>query len=170
MGALTIGEYRDGDLVEIMAIERDAYPTPWTEAIFRNEITSPLSRMLVARTDQREAGGVAGYVVYWRIADETHLHNLAVRPDMRRKGIAFRLLGEAIRRSCREGARRATLEVRRSNLPARQMYEKFGFAMEGIRPGYYTDTGEDALILWAELSPVGAGEGAAGGAGEASHG
>ena len=151
---LTIGEYEEGDIVEIIAIEKDSFPTPWSENIFRNEITSPISRMLVGRWAKRQEGGVCGYIVYWRIDDEFHLHNVAVRRDMRRKKIAFRLLEEAIRRSRLEGARWATLEVRRSNLPAQKMYEKFGFALKGIRPGYYGDAGEDALIMWADLSPV----------------
>jgi ribosomal-protein-alanine N-acetyltransferase len=152
--ALTIGEYEEGDIVEMIAIEKDSFPTPWSENIFRNEMTSPISRMLVAGATKRQQGGVWGYIVYWRVADEVHLHNVAVRRDMRRKKIAFRLLDEAIRRSQSEGARRATLEVRRSNLPAQKMYEKFGFVVRGIRPGYYRDTGEDALIMWADLSLI----------------
>jgi ribosomal-protein-alanine N-acetyltransferase len=165
--ALTIGEYEEGDIVEMIAIEKDSFPTPWSENIFRNEMTSPISRMLVAGAAKRQRGGVWGYIVYWRVDDEVHLHNVAVRRDMRRKRIALRLLAEAIRRSRLEGARWATLEVRRSNLPAQKMYEKFGFSVKGIRPGYYRDTGEDALIMWADLSlirqegcaTVGAGEG-----------
>ena len=153
-GALKIGEYEEGDIVEIMAIERDSFPTPWSENIFRNEMTSPISKMLVGRTVKRQGGCVSGYIVYWRVDDEIHLHNIAVRLDMRRKKIAFRLLAEAIRRSRLEGARWVTLEVRLSNLPAQKMYEKFGFSIKGIRPGYYTDTGEDALIMWADLSLI----------------
>lgn len=164
---LIIGEYEEGEIVEIVAIEKDSFPTPWSENIFRSEITSPISRMLVGRWVKGEQGGVCGYIVYWRVDDEVHLHNVAVRRDLRRKKIAFRLLEEAIRRSRQEGARWVTLEVRRSNLPAQKMYEKFGFALRGVRPGYYGDTGEDALIMWADLSlvcpegctAVGAGEG-----------
>ena len=110
--------------------------------------------MLIGRAEKRRRGGVWGYIVYWRVDDEIHLHNVAVRRDMRRKRIASRLLEEAIRRSRLEGARMAILEVRRSNLPAQGMYRKFGFAVEGIRPGYYRDTGEDALIMRADLSLI----------------
>lgn len=153
-GALIIGEYQEGDIVEIIAIEESSFPTPWSETIFRNEMTFPISRMLVGRMVDVQGGVVSGYIVYWRVDDEIHLHNIAVRRDMRRKKIAFRLLAEAIRRSRLEGARWVTLEVRRSNLPAQKMYEKFGFSVKGIRPGYYTDTGEDALIMWADLSLI----------------
>ncbi len=153
-GVLRIEEYEEGDIVEIIAIEKDSFPTPWSENIFRNEMTSPISRMLVGRTVNGQGGGVSGYIVYWRVDDEIHLHNIAVRRDMRRKKIAFRLLAEAIRRSRLEGARWVTLEVRRTNLPAQHMYEKFGFSVKGIRPGYYMDTKEDALIMWADLSLI----------------
>jgi ribosomal-protein-alanine N-acetyltransferase len=165
-GALKIGEYEEGDVVEIVAIERDSFPTPWSENIFRNEMTSPISSMLVGRTMNGEGGFVSGYIVYWRVDDEIHLHNIAVRRDMRRKRIAFRLLAEAIRRSRLEGARWVTLEVRRSNLPAQKMYERFGFSVKGIRPGYYADTREDALIMWADLSRICWDERATSGAGE----
>jgi ribosomal-protein-alanine N-acetyltransferase len=152
--ALTIGEYEEGDITDIIAIEKDSFPTPWSENIFRNEMTSPISRMLVGRAAKRQKGSVWGYIVYWRVDNEVHLHNIAVWRDMRRKKIAFRLLAEAIRRSRLEGARWATLEVRRSNLPAQKMYEKFGFVVKGIRLRYYRDTGEDALIMWADLSLI----------------
>ncbi|MEW6334391.1 MAG: ribosomal protein S18-alanine N-acetyltransferase, partial [Thermodesulfobacteriota bacterium] len=125
--------------------------------------------MLVGRTPDGRAGGLWGYIVYWRVDDEFHLHKIAVRPDMRRKGIAFRLMDEAIRRSRLEGARRATLEVRRSNRPAQRMYAKFGFSVAGVRPAYYEDTGEDALIMWADLPPMGC-RGDSAGAGEGANG
>ena len=152
--SLLIGEYEEGDIDQIIAIERDSFPTPWSANIFRSEITSPISRMLVARVDRDAGGWVAGYLVYWQVADEIHLHNIAVRRDMRRQGIASRLLGEAVRCSRLKGARWLTLEVRRSNRAAQRFYEKFGFSVRGIRPGYYTDTGEDALIMWADLCLV----------------
>lgn len=154
-GALKIGECREGDIVEIIAIEKDSYPTPWSATIFRNEMISPISTILVGRSVSGPRGEICGYIVYWRVDDEVHLHNVAVRRDMRRKRIAHRLLTEVIRRSRLQGARWATLEVRRSNLPAQKMYEKFGFSIKGTRPGYYTDTGDDALILWADLSVTG---------------
>ena len=151
-GSPRIGEYEEGDIDQILAIERDSFPTPWSANIFRGEIISPISRLLVARFESGWDGLVAGYLVYWQVADEIHLHNIAVRRDMRRQGIASRLLGEAVRCSRLKGARWLTLEVRRSNRAAQRFYKKFGFSVRGIRPGYYTDTGEDALIMWADLS------------------
>jgi ribosomal-protein-alanine N-acetyltransferase len=165
-GSLLIGEYEDGDIDQIIAIERDSFPTPWSANLFRSEITSPITRLLVARVSSESGRRVAGYLVYWQVADEIHLHNIAVRRDMRRKGIASRLLGEAVRCSRLKGARWLTLEVRRSNRVAQRFYEEFGFSVRGIRPGYYTDTGEDALIMWAELCLVPSGQVAPEGSGE----
>jgi ribosomal-protein-alanine N-acetyltransferase len=161
-GSLLIGEYEEGDIDQIMAIERDSFPTPWSANIFRNEIVSPISRLLVARVGRESGRWVAGYLVYWQVADEIHLHNIAVRRDMRRKGIASRLLGEAVRCARLKGSRWLTLEVRCSNSAAQRFYEKFGFSVRGTRPGYYTDTGEDALIMWAELCLIPLGQGAPG--------
>lgn len=169
-GVLNIGEYEEGDIDEIICIERDSFPTPWSEYLFRSEITSPISRLLVGRTMREQRGSVVGYIVYWRVDDEIHLHNIAVRQDMRRKGIASRLLLEAIRCSRLEGARWITLEVRHSNFPAQRMYEKFGFTVRGIRPGYYTDTKEDALIMWADLRLIPWGESAGARVGEKEDG
>jgi ribosomal-protein-alanine N-acetyltransferase len=165
---LEIGEYEEGNIGEIIAIERDSYPSPWSENTFRNELTSPISRMLVGRTVRKQIRQVAGYAVYWRLADEIHLHNIAVRRDMRRRHIASRMLNETIRRARIEGARWMTLEVRQSNLPAQKFYEKFGFSVKGIRPGYYTDTREDALIMWADLQSMDSEPGKTAAAGEGS--
>lgn len=154
MDSIRIGECEEGDMREIMAIERDSFPSPWSENLFRGEMTNPIARMLVGRVDRLPGKPVAGYVVYWRVADEIHLHNIAVRKDQRRKRVAFSLLREAIRTSKSEGARWVTLEVRRSNFPAQNLYEKFGFSVKGVRPGYYSDTGEDALIFWADLERI----------------
>lgn len=148
---LTVGKIREGDLAEILLIERDSFPTPWTENLLRDEITSSLSRFLVARLSLPDREAVLGYIIYWLVADEIHVHNIAVRRDQRRQGIGTRLLHEAIVNSRPGGARTITLEVRRTNLAAQRLYEKFGFSVQGVRPRYYTDTGEDALIMWADI-------------------
>jgi len=140
-----------GDIDQIIAIERESFPTPWSASIFRGEIASPISRVLVAKFHHDAGAWVAGYLVYWQIVDETHLHNIAVRRTLRRQGIASRLLVRPCAVRGLKGAKWLTLEVRRSNLIAQRFYEKFGFSVRGIRPGYYTDTSEDALILWADL-------------------
>jgi len=148
---LTIGEYVEGDLLEILEIEKDSFPTPWSPGLFHGEMINPVSRMFVAKTLHAQKISVVGYVVFWQVADEIHLHNIAVRRDLRKGGIASRLLSKVIRDCRLEGARFVTLEVRRSNLPAQKLYENFGFSVRGVRCGYYTDTGEDALIMSVDL-------------------
>lgn len=141
------------DIEEVLSIERASFPAPWSKGMFLHEICSPLSRNLVAKMQQQSKGGkeVAGYLNFWIVAGEVHLHNIAVRKTLRRTGIASRLMAEMINLSHAEGAARATLEVRRSNEGARNLYEKFGFVVKGIRPRYYFDPQEDALVMWACL-------------------
>jgi ribosomal-protein-alanine N-acetyltransferase len=153
---LTIGEYEEGDLIEILAIERDSYPTPWSPNLFRSEMTNPISRMLVGKSVDTTGKAVVGYIVFWRVADEFHLHNIAVRRDLRKRRVASRLLSYAIRICRLEGVRWVTLEVRRSNRAAQILYENFGFTVIGVRRGYYTDTGEDALIMSSDLQQISA--------------
>jgi ribosomal-protein-alanine N-acetyltransferase len=148
---LTFGPCGEGDIPEILAIEKDSFPSPWSEGMFLNELALPIARLLAARATCDDGGSIAGYIVYWRVADEMHLQDIAVRREMRRRHIASRLLAEALRREFAKGACRVTLEVRRTNGPAQRLYEKFGFSVQGLRKGYYTDTGEDALIMWAKL-------------------
>jgi|SRR3989339_287817 len=139
------------DIDEIMAIESNSFPSPWSNVLFCEEMANPLSRILVARTVDEGVKSIVGYIVYWLVADELHLQRIAIRKDMRRRGFASHLLRAAIRSSSATKTQKATLEVRGSNLPALRLYGKFGFSVKGVRPRYYDDTGEDALIMWADL-------------------
>lgn len=138
-----------GDLDEVMAIEAVSFPTPWSRKLFTEEIDREFSDALVAVPAGGE--GVRGYAVCWTVADESHLLNIAVRPDARGKGVGRALLRECIRRGARAGAVLIHLEVRAGNGPALGMYEKEGFSYAGYRRGYYTDTGEDAILLSRNL-------------------
>ena len=97
-------------------------------------------------------GRAVGFCSFWRVLDELHINNLAVLPDCRRTGVGSALLTRALREGIARGARRATLEVRRSNEAARQLYERFGFVVAGVRQSYYSHPVEDALVLWRESS------------------
>jgi [ribosomal protein S18]-alanine N-acetyltransferase len=133
-----------GDLPEILVIERASFPTPWTEANFRHEIEdNPLAFNLVAKLGGRVAGFACAYVV----ADEVMINDLAVTEPSRRRGVGSALLRRLLDGARSRGCRRATLEVRPGNGPARALYESFGFTVSGTRRGYYADTGEDALLL-----------------------
>ncbi|MCE5265900.1 MAG: ribosomal protein S18-alanine N-acetyltransferase [Deltaproteobacteria bacterium] len=154
---LCIAACGEGDLAEILEIEKSSFPSPWSPGLFRSEMANPLSRILVGRQGPAPGAPMAGYVIFWRVVDEIHLHNLAVRPEFRRCGIASRLLDRVIREGQPEGVRLMTLEVRRSNIAAQKLYERFGFSVRGVRRGYYTDTGEDALVMsmeWERIPPA----------------
>ena len=98
-----------------------------------------------------EGGEILGYAVSWTVAGESHLLNLAVRPDRRGTGVGRALLRECIRRGAGAGASRIHLEVRAGNEEAQRLYRSEGFEFLGVRKGYYTDTGEDAVLLAREI-------------------
>lgn len=139
------------DIDDVLAIEEAAFTNPWTRAMYLAELeNSEVSFCFLARDAQRRA---VGFCSFWRILDELHINNLAVLPELRRTGIASALLQFALTQGAALGARRATLEVRRSNDAARLLYERFGFSVGGVRHDYYSKPVEDALVLWREGLP-----------------
>ncbi len=132
-----------------MAIETASFPSPWTPAMFRDEIGREFSDAIVAVAEPGE--GILGYAVCWTVAGEAHLLNIAVGPDARCHGVGAALLEECIRRSAAAGARQMHLEVRPANGSALRLYARHGFTFRGIRKGYYTDTREDAVLLAREI-------------------
>jgi len=145
------------DLDEVLEIEEASFTNPWTRSMFEQELLNPgVSHLYVLRSGQ---GQVAAFCVDWIVADELHINNLAVRPECRGMGAGRLLLESVFGRAVALGARRATLEVRRSNAAALKLYERLGFSVAAIRKNYYDHPVEDALILWRdELVPaIGAG-------------
>ncbi|HEX5241497.1 MAG TPA: ribosomal protein S18-alanine N-acetyltransferase [Candidatus Limnocylindrales bacterium] len=141
---LRIDAMRLEDLPEVHAIERASFTTPWPDDAYRSELlTNRLASYLVARRGDT----VVGFAGLWLMVDEGHITTFAVHPAWRRRGIGERLLLAALDLAVERGAREATLEVRLSNVAARRLYEKYGFRPVGIRPRYYSDDGEDALIM-----------------------
>ena len=139
------------DLDEVMAIERSSFVTAWSEETFRKELGSPVHHNLVARIEGESGQEVAGYINFLTVVNEVHLRDIAVREDLRMRGVASKLMAAMINISLYQETVHATLEVRRSNTSAIKLYEKFGFMVKGARPLYYSDTQEDALIMWADL-------------------
>lgn len=139
----------EADLRGVLLIEEKSFVTAWSERMFRNELRSPLARNWVAR--RLSDSGIAGYINFWVFAGEVHLNNVAVDPDLRNRGIGALLMERMIATAGEERALWLTLEVRPSNLSAIALYEKYGFRVRGTRPRYYSDTQEDALIMWAEV-------------------
>lgn len=135
------------DLDDVLDIERVSFPTPWSREMFLEEIAYPFCCDLVALVGDMLAGYISFAVVY----DEAHLRNLAVHKDWKRRGVASELLAQMITIASSMGARRGTLEVRESNNAALALYKRFGFVVEGVRPSYYQETGEDALIMWVDF-------------------
>jgi ribosomal-protein-alanine N-acetyltransferase len=131
------------DLPEVAAIERRAFPTPWSIAMFVLELSKPTGVCLAATIERT----LVGYTVCSRYDSVWHIMNIAVEPALRRRGIASALLAELYTRAGDPSAQ-FTLEVRRSNTAAIELYQRDGFRIAGLRRRYYQDNGEDALIMW----------------------
>jgi ribosomal-protein-alanine N-acetyltransferase len=153
----------DRDLDGILAVDRASFTNPWTREMYEWEArNSDVARLWVAIDRDAPGGALVGYCSGWVIFDELHVNNLAVQPDRRGQGVARALLAFVLADAERDGARRATLEVRRSNDAARRLYEGAGFVVTGIRAQYYRAPIEDALILWrGDPRPGAAGPGVA---------
>ncbi|HEX8026367.1 MAG TPA: ribosomal protein S18-alanine N-acetyltransferase [Candidatus Limnocylindrales bacterium] len=132
------------DIERVHAIEQASFFPTWPDDAYRNELTSnKLATYLVAKLEDV----VIGFAGIWLMVDEAHVTTFAVDPAWRRRGVGERLLLALLDVSVARRAREATLEVRLSNVGARRLYEKYGFRPVGIRPRYYSDNGEDALIM-----------------------
>lgn len=141
--ALEIRRLAYADLPQVVAIERRAFPTPWSLAMFVLELSKPGGVCLAAVRDD----ALVAYCICSRHDRVWHLMNIAVDPDHHRQGLATALLTELLHRVGGDEAR-ITLEVRPSNHGAIALYQAFGFRVAGRRRRYYQDNGEDALILW----------------------
>lgn len=136
------------EIDDILAVEAASFSNPWTRDMYVAELDNRgVAHFLLARDETRR---MIGFCSFWLVLDELHINNLAVLPDVRRKGVATALLGRTLAEGRRRGAKRATLEVRRSNEIAQRLYERFGFFVSGVRKGYYTHPSEDALVLWKD--------------------
>jgi len=135
------------DLDGVMSVEFDSFLTPWSRTAFEEELTqNRLARYLVAEQD----GTVIGYAGTWLVINEAHVTNVAVSGHRRREGIGRLLMEKLMGLSKDSGMESMTLEVRVTNEAARHLYQQMGFLESGIRKNYYSETKEDALILWCE--------------------
>jgi [ribosomal protein S18]-alanine N-acetyltransferase len=152
----------ESDLDEVLTIEEASFTNPWTRQMFLWELQNAgVSYGFVLRTPEWR---VAAFCTVWVVLDEIHINNIAVRPESRGGGVGRALLEFVLRLGSGLGARRATLEVRRSNVAALKLYEKLGFEVGGVRKNYYANPVEDALILWRESRADAPGPGAGGAA------
>ena len=135
------------DLDEVMAIERASFAYPWSSRFFHQEFEVECARSILAEMN----GKIVGYVLFWLLPENVDIHNLAVRGEYRRRGVGRILLHKVIVEALRQSSARVTLEVRKSNLAAQKLYESAGFVATGVRKGYYSDDGEDALTMALDL-------------------
>ncbi len=140
-------EIQSADMGEIMTIERTSFTSPWSARFFLEEIRVSYAKFVVAEME----GRIVGYIIYWQLLKEVDIHNLAVHPAYRRRGIGRSLLSLAVDSAKGQGSNRVTLEVRKSNQAAQQLYHTLGFVERGVRKGYYSDDGEDALVMVLDL-------------------
>jgi ribosomal-protein-alanine N-acetyltransferase len=138
----------DDDLEGVLAVEAESFTNPWTKEMYAWELQNrAVCHIFVVRTS---ATPVAGFCAFWLVLDEIHINNVAILPALRGRGIGTQLMRRVFDEARRLGARRATLEVRASNEGARRLYERLGFYIASVRPRYYTNPVEDALILWRD--------------------
>jgi ribosomal-protein-alanine N-acetyltransferase len=144
---LRIAKMRQSHVKQVLLIEREVFPRPWTAVIYASELSQPETRSYYVAKIGRHVVGYAGYMV---ISGEAHITTLAVNPKWQHNHIGmlllFRLLSDATGMSLEA----ATLEVRASNVAAQKLYFKFGFTPAGIRKNYYAEVNEDAIVMWAE--------------------
>jgi ribosomal-protein-alanine N-acetyltransferase len=145
---ITIRKMHEGDIDAVFGIEEDLFPTPWPKRSFVFEVGNTRTTYAVVAT---ERDAVIGYAIGWFVGEELHIGNVAVRRDRQGAGIGRELLENLMREASAREASYITLEVRAGNVRAIALYRRYGFRGIAMRRHYYTDNGEDALVMMAEL-------------------
>lgn len=147
MNEINIRRMQSTDIDAVLVVENKAFTTPWSRVAFEEEIgNNDLAHYLVLVDGDR----VVGYAGFWLVIDEAHVTNIALDPGYHSKGLGTLLLEHMIVNAKLLGAASMTLEVRPSNAAARKLYSKRGFVERGVRPNYYAELGEDAIIMWLD--------------------
>ena len=141
-GVLKVEDLTPADIAAVVALERQCFSSPWDEALY----AAALGRQFFRLWGIKPAGILVGYVSVYHLGAELEIINIAVNPTLRRQGVGGALLRHVRAAAEVSSAERIILEVRRGNAPAIALYASQGFALSGTRPGYYPDTGEDALV------------------------
>lgn len=139
------------DLPAVQEIEARAFKHPWSPELLRRELTHEWSTILLAEEDTPDGRRILGFLICWVVHDELHILNVATDPVHRNRGVARTVLTAALERARQRKCILATLEVRRSNEVALHLYQTFGFRPVGVRPNYYVDEGEDAIVMVLDL-------------------
>ncbi|KXZ39083.1 [SSU ribosomal protein S18P]-alanine acetyltransferase [Alkalithermobacter thermoalcaliphilus JW-YL-7 = DSM 7308] len=147
MDNVVVRDLKESDIDDLVEIEKLSFSVPWTKSAFIKELSNKLAKYVVIEHNKK----VIAYGGIWLIVDEGHITNIAVHPDYLGKGLG-NIIVESLIEKCRENkVLSMTLEVRKSNLVAQNLYKKYGFKPVGIRPEYYSDNKEDAVIMWKDL-------------------
>ena len=146
-----IVEMTPADINDILEIEQLSFPTPWSKNLFLKEYHSQNSKIFLARHPYLEQNKVLGYICTWFVCGEAHILNLACHPHFRRNGVATHLLAHCLSFSFKNGVKKVFLEVRACNHEAQALYTHYGFKPIGLRKGYYSDTHEDAIVMFLEM-------------------
>jgi len=140
------------DIPGVLEIENVSFPTPWSESAFRYELQeNPYASLFVAKT--RAQSSVLAFACVWIVDQEMKINNIAVRPEYRSRGVGSRFLKFLLEYAASQGCREVVLEVRPSNEVALHLYHSSGFAPVGRRKQYYSDTHEDAIVMWRRVEP-----------------
>ena len=140
------------DIPGVLEIENVSFPTPWSESAFRYELQeNPYASLFVAKT--RDQSSVLAFACVWIVDQEMKINNIAVRPEYRSRGVGSRFLKFLLEYAASQGCREVVLEVRPSNEVALHLYHSSGFAPVGRRKQYYSDTHEDAIVMWRRVEP-----------------
>lgn len=142
------------DISHVVDIERKSFPTPWSPYAFTCELSDNEFAHYLVVVPEIQKDRVVGYGGMWIIIDEAHITNVAIEPEFRGKQLGEMLMKGLMRLAKAKNALNMTLEVRISNSTAQNLYKKLGFVESGVRPGYYVDTNEDAIIMWKNLRDV----------------
>jgi [ribosomal protein S18]-alanine N-acetyltransferase len=149
---LAVEPMREADVATVQEIERRIFATPWPRNAYYRELSARNSAyyIVLRRATGPDVGQIVGYAGMWRMYDEAHVTTIGVRHDLQGSGYGRVLFAALVQAAYEMGAKWMTLEVRASNDKAMRMYEGFGFKVIGRRRGYYTDNGEDALVMWSD--------------------
>ncbi len=149
--ALRFRRMRPEDLPRVVEIEKDGFAHPWSKELLERELSHAWSTVLLATADDPRGEVVLGFIVFWLVHDEVHVLNIATAREERRRGVGRALMEEAAAAGRRRGAILATLEVRRSNAAAIGLYRALGYRQAGVRPNYYAEEHEDAIVMVLDL-------------------
>ncbi len=144
-----VKKMEESDLDEVAAIEKASFTLPWSRALFLKDIKENKNAYFITL---RVNGSLAAYGGFWLLQDEINIVTAAVHPEQRKKGYGRLVLQTLLEEGQKQGAKIATLEVRTGNIAARTLYESLGFIQVAVRKKYYSDNGEDAIVMW--LNPI----------------